>query len=162
MPSVSRPIALALLALTMASFQFASAQAVQGEHLTKTPAREKSVLVSTGDAPDMVTQTAGTTSANALEPTPQSSDHNPELASHTEDSNDTGAQFGEALAKVAQPIKRNKPAKSASSSRKQDADAADEATSGEAPSPIGAARRAAAARADSVSFEAVKFQGISV
>jgi tetratricopeptide (TPR) repeat protein len=146
----------------MASFVFAPAQAAQGADPTKTPAREQSVLVATGHEPGTVTQTGGTAPADALEPTAQSSDHAPELASCTEDSNDTATQFGDALAKVAQPLKREKTAKSATGSRKQASDAADDATSGEAPSAIGAARRAAAARADSVTFEAVKFQGISV
>jgi tetratricopeptide (TPR) repeat protein len=156
-PSVSRPFAVALLGLGMASFVFAPAQSALGAQPAKTPSQEESVLVATREAPATATKTGTTASADALEPTPQSSDHTPEIAtaSASESSEDAGAHFGDALAKIAQPSKREKAAKSATEPAK-------EASSTDTPPLSGAARRALAARADSVTFEAVKFQGIAV
>jgi tetratricopeptide (TPR) repeat protein len=139
----------------MASFVFAPAQSALGAPPTKTPAQEESVLVATREASATATKTGTTAPADALEPTPQSSDHNPEIASATESNEDAGGHFGDALAKIAQPPKHEKAAKSA-------AEPAKDASSAETPAMNGAARRALAARADSVSFEAVKFQGIAV
>ena len=50
-PSVSRPFAVALLGLGMASFAFAPAQSALGATPTKTPAQEESVLVATREVP---------------------------------------------------------------------------------------------------------------
>ena len=161
-PSVSRPFAVALLGLSMASFVFVLTQTVVAAHPTKMPRQEESVLVATHEASPTITNTSGTASSDALEPTPQSSDHTPEVAAGTESSEDTGSQFGEALAKIAQPPKREKAAKSAANSSKSAAEPENDPTSTEGQTMSGAARRAAAARADSVSFEAVKFQGIAV
>lgn len=120
------------------------------------------MLVATREAPATATKTGTTAPADALEPTAQSSDHTPEIASGSEISEDAGARFSDELAKVAQPPKREKAPKSAAEPTKSTAEPANDATSTEAPAMSGAARRAAAARVDSVSFEAVKFQGIAV
>jgi tetratricopeptide (TPR) repeat protein len=161
-PSVSRPLAVALLGLGIASFVFAPAQTALGAQPAKTPTREESVLVATREAPATATRT-GAAAADALEPTAQSSDHTPELAGASEkNSEDASAHFGDALAKIAQPPKHEKATKSAAEPAKSAAEPAKDVASTEAPAISGAARRAAAARADSVTFEAVKFQGISV
>jgi tetratricopeptide (TPR) repeat protein len=151
---ISRPFAAALLGLGMASFAINVCRPALAAHPTKSPAPEESVLVATREAPPTAIKTGGIAEGEALEPTPQSSDHNPELASANENE-DAGAHFGEALAKVAQPPKHEKAAKSAIETEKN-------SMASEAPAMNGAARRAAAARADSVTFEAVKFQGIAV
>ena len=92
-PSVSRPFAVALLGLGMASFVFAPAQTALGAHPAKTPAQEESVLVATREAPATETKTGNTAAADALEPIAQSSDRNPEVASGSESSEDAGSHF---------------------------------------------------------------------
>jgi tetratricopeptide (TPR) repeat protein len=159
-PSLSRPFAVALLGLGMASFAFAP-QAALGAHPPTTPAREESVLIATREAPATEPKTGPASSADALEPTAQSSDRNPELAGGSEAKEDAGTHFGEALAKIATPPKHEKAAKSADTAKLSE-DTTKDATSADASAPSGAARRALAARADAVKFEAVKFQGILV
>lgn len=154
-PSASRPFAVALLGLAMASFVFAPARNSLGEQQANTPEHEESVLVATREAPPTATKTGKTSEGEGLEPIAQSSDRTPEVAGDSEKSEDAGTQFGEALVKVAEPTKQEKNAEPAGEPAKT-------ATAEEAPAMSGAARRAAAARADSVTFEAVKFQGIAV
>jgi tetratricopeptide (TPR) repeat protein len=158
--SKSRPFAAALIGLGIASIAFAPVHSALGAPPKKTPVKEQSVLVASSEAPFTTTKTADPDSDDALEPTPQSSDSAPEVAGDSEDSADTGAHFGDALAKIAEPPKHKKKATSAAQS-KSGTDP-DDAASNEASPASGAARRAAAARADSITFEAVKFQGIAV
>src|SRR5262245_34648762 len=98
---VSRPFAIALLGLGMASFGIAPAQFAFGDGPAKQPAREQSVLVASREEPVTTPKSETAASKDALEPTAQSSDRNPELASATESDNKV-TQFGEALAKIAQ------------------------------------------------------------
>jgi tetratricopeptide (TPR) repeat protein len=159
---VSRSIAIALLGLSMASFAVAPAQVAFGD----TPAKqqEESVLIATREEAPTAPKSEKAADKDALEPTAESSDRNPELASATEivESNNKVTQFGEALAKIAQPAKKDKSPKATSQSA-TGSETTSTATEDSTTSTIsGTARRAAAARAESVTFEAVKFQGISV
>src|SRR4051812_21456827 len=98
--SKSRPFAAALLGLGIASIAFAPIHSALGAPPTKMPAQEESVLVATREAPGTVTTTSGTTAADELEPTAQSSDNAPEVASASENSADAGSHFGDALVKI--------------------------------------------------------------
>ncbi len=156
--SFSKPFAVAALGLGVASFAITGVRPALAAHPSKTPAQEESVLVATREAPPTDPKTGDAAKGDTLEPTAQSSDHAPELASGS-GSEDTGAHFGEALAKVAEPSQQDKAAKPAA-----EAAAEPEKTSSPIPAPAtsGAARRAAAAQAESITYEAVKFQGIAV
>jgi tetratricopeptide (TPR) repeat protein len=154
-PGKSRPLAMVLLGLGMASFVITPAQTTFGARPSKTPAHEESVLVATREAPATATKTGTTATGEALEPTAQSSDHTPELAGNAENKEDADSHFGDALAKMVDPSKHEKD-------KKPTAELTKDAAAAEAPAISGPARRAAAARADAVTFEAVKFQGIAV
>jgi tetratricopeptide (TPR) repeat protein len=150
--SIRRPFALATLGLSMASLVFSTAPLAVAAQPTKPPAHEESVLIATREAASGAKPTDP--ADDPLEPTAQSTDHTPDLAKS--DGDDSGTTFGEALAKVAQPQKQMKA--------KPAADVAKEtmpAESGEI-AATGSARRAAAAHAETVAFEAVRFQGIAV
>src|SRR5215211_7079550 len=82
--SKSRRFAAALLGLGIAAIAFAPVHSAFGAPPTKMPVQEESVLVATREAPTMVTNTSGTAAADELEPTAQSSDNAPEVASGTE------------------------------------------------------------------------------
>ncbi len=153
--SVVRPFAVALLGLVVASFVITPAPTALGGNPTNAPAPEESVLVATREAPPTETKADSTTEGEALEPIAQSSDRTPEVASGSESGRDAGAHFGDALAKIAEPPKQRKATKAA-------AELAKDAAPAEAREISSAARRAAAARPDSVTFEAVKFQGVAV
>ncbi len=149
----SRLFAISARWLSIASLIVSLPLSALAAHTTKPPAREESVLVATREAPPSTLKTTNA-DAEALEPTAQSSDHNPDLANSSE-SGDAGTQFGEALAKVAQPIKQETSAnneRAATASRPWAETARDN----------GSARRAAAARSESMHYDAVKFQGIAV
>ncbi|HVT28196.1 MAG TPA: hypothetical protein VHE81_09290, partial [Lacipirellulaceae bacterium] len=149
------PYALRSLVLTALGMSAAAIVMTMGRPAvahTTTP-QEESVLVATREAPPSETRT-NTTDADALQPTPQSSDHTPDLAAR-DNNNQTSLRFGDALAKV---VKESQPA--------TDAKSAGESAPGSAkPAELestGPDRRAAAVRAQKLLFEAVKFQGISV
>lgn len=156
-----RSFAITLLGLGMASVVATSAQFAFGDAPAKAPAHEESVLVATREAAPDAPKSEKVTQAEALEPTADSSDHNPELASATETENKP-TQFGEALAKAAQPAKKEKPAKTTGSTKPESDKPLAAAEDSPKSTISGTARRAAAARAESVTFEAVKFQGIAV
>src|SRR3954463_10096075 len=109
--SASRLFAAALLGLAMASFAVFPAQRAIGAHPPKTSAPEESVLVATHEEPATAPKNGDAPEGEALEPIAQSSDHNPEVAKASEITKDTSSQFGDALAKLAQPPKHDKAAK---------------------------------------------------
>lgn len=164
---VCKPFAVAALCLSMTSHTLADPLSARSEHKTSAPeVREESVLVATREAPPTSSTNDSPDVAapsESLEPTSQSSDYTPELATVT-DREDASAKFGEALEKVAQP-----PGSAASTAPDAVAAPADTA-SPETSSPAmtdttastGSARRAASARSQSVPYEPVKFQGVSV
>ena len=157
----SRPIVVAVLGLGMASSVFAPVEAAPAT--AKGPVQEESVLIATREAPPTEAKATNTGTSEALEPTAQSSDRIPEVATSTGKTEKPSgdSHFGDALARIAQPIKHEpaaKDIKTAQASAESTTESADE----EKPSISGKARRAAAARAESVAFEPVKFQGISV
>jgi tetratricopeptide (TPR) repeat protein len=160
-PRAARSFAISLLGLGMASVVATSAQFALGDTPTKPAAHEESVLVATREAAPDAPKSEKVTQAEALEPTAESSDRNPELASATEVDNKP-TQFGEALAKIAQPAKKEKAAKATAPTKTESEKTSAAADDSQAPAVSGTARRAAAARAESVTFEAVKFQGIAV
>src|SRR4051794_29278519 len=88
--SKSRPFAAALLGLSIAWIAFAPIQSALGAPPTKTPVQEESVLVATHEPTGTITSTSGTAPVDELEPTAQSSDFAPEVASGTENSADPG------------------------------------------------------------------------
>ena len=158
----SRPIEVAVLGLGMASSVFAPVEAAPA-NTAKGPVQEESVLIATREAPPTEAKATNTGTSEALEPTAQSSDRIPEVATSTGKTEKPSgdSHFGDALARIAQPIKHEpaaKDIKTAQASAESTSEPADE----EKPSVSGPARRAAAARAESVAFEPVKFQGISV
>jgi tetratricopeptide (TPR) repeat protein len=162
-PNVLRvrgPLVAATLGLGMASFVFSGARMVCAANSDAAPASEESVLIATREAPPNATKTAPPADGDTLEPTAQSSDRTPELASGR-DSDDGGAHFGDALAKVAQPSK-TESAPMASERVKKVSPVQLPAPASRCDSESGTSRRAEAARADSVTFEPVKFQGIAV
>lgn len=118
----------------------------RGDEQTAAVAAEKedSVLVTTREAAadpaaaaeSPATDAGSLSEGESLEPIAESSDHTPELAGSETD--DEAAQFGAALAKVAQPDQTEKPAVKWTE------------------------RRTAAAQPEPVLFEPVKFQGILV
>src|ERR1043165_7067741 len=95
------------LALSCALPALAAAPAKQAED-------EESVLIATREAPPMEPKTSEPPAdPNSLQPTAQSSDRTPELAASSE-TEKSSAQFGEALAKVAEsqtPKTWTKPSK---------------------------------------------------
>ncbi len=174
----SCPIAVAVLGLGVASLVFAPTSIAHAAHPAATDRyavqQEESVLVATREAPPTATKTGASATSEAvssattgetLEPTAQSSDRTPEVATGSEKIKpESGTHFGDALAKIAQPPKRDTAAKATKKTAetatvKEPAKLADES---ESPKANGPARRAAAARAESIPFEPVKFQGVSV
>jgi tetratricopeptide (TPR) repeat protein len=151
--SVAVELIMALLAIAAA-----------GSAIGAPPADEESVLVATREAPPNAAKVSTVVDEDALEPTPQSSDRTPDLA-HSE-TEDASARFGEALIKIAQPQKHGLAGSSPQFNH--DSGASPQAPSGglEPSHPTnmdsGTARRAAAARAPDMPFEAVKFQGVAV
>ncbi len=146
-----RPRAVVTVGLSVASVIVAIARPVLAAHATAP--KEESVLVATRKAPPSETRTE-TDDANALQPTPQSSDHTPDLAS-SQKNDETSLRFSEALAKVAQTPQHETAMKTAHEPAKISTPRVETAING-------TARRAAVARSQKVPFEAVKFQGIAV
>jgi tetratricopeptide (TPR) repeat protein len=146
-----RPFAVVTLSLSVASVVMAIARPALAAHATAP--KEESVLVATREAPPSETRTE-TADADALQPTAQSSDHRPDLATG-ENNDESSLRFGEALAKVARTSQHETAAKTTGEPTKDSSPPAE-------PASNGTARRAAAARSQSVPFEAVKFQGIAV
>lgn len=118
---------------------------------------------------------------NTLEPIAQSSDHTPDLATANEhhdkvskQAEKASAKFDDVLSQAAEPKKKNvkhadltsekKTAAPVESAKTDDATAAEPHDLPETDSAIssGSARRAAAAQAQHITFEPVKFQGASV
>ena len=167
---IGKPLAVAALCLSMASHVLAEQQSARVQHAQSAPAAgEESVLVATREAPPSV-PAGEKTAANAednetLEPIAQSSDVTPELAVAA-DYEESSKNFGDALTKVAQPPKPASTAATvspaAATTVTSEAQNTEEAEESETAAPTGTARCAASARSHSVSFEPVKFQGISV
>jgi hypothetical protein len=161
---IGKPLAVAALCLCMASHVLAEQHSARVQHAPPAPAAgEESVLVATREeptsAPVSQTKAADADDNEALEPISQSSDVTPELATAS-DQKDSEKNFGDALAKVGQPPKRAvTPTSASTTTTNPESPTAEEQ---EIAAPTGTARRAATARSHSVSFEPVKFQGISV
>src|SRR4051812_3859798 len=154
--TTSLRLGAALLALSCALPTFAA-------HRAKPAEDEESVLIATREAPANVTQTSDAVDdPDALQPTAESSDHTPEMAANSE-MEKSNSQFGEALEKVAES-QQPKAWKKAPTSISAVKSGEYENSAGDisAETTDGASRRAAAARADSVPYEPVKFQGVAV
>ncbi len=176
---VLRPLAVAALCFGMATPLCAESSSTSHQ---ASPAKEESVLVATRErSAEKVEaeETAFTETADSelsdekLEPISQSSDRAPEVAADTEqdgvkdakanskgdskvESNDNAStQFDDVLVKAATPKSADAAAK-VESPEPRDVPELESAASG------GSARRAAAAKAQPVAFEPVKFQGIGV
>jgi hypothetical protein len=134
---ISRSFAAALLGLGMVSIAFGPVLSALAAPPTKTPVQEESVLVATREAPAAATKTGGTAPADALEPTPQSSDNAPEVASVSDNNPDAGAHFGDSLVKIADPPKHKKDAKPPAELKKPAAKLAKAAASAEVPAMSG-------------------------
>lgn len=156
-------IVLAALFLSMASWTLSATRIASAAHPAMPPASEESVLVATREAPPSPTKTTSVSDIDSLQPIAQSSDHTPDLANGGEHA-DAGEQFGEALAKVAGPAKHEKPRHFVTMGPGSSATAPSggEECQSAACSASGTAGRAAAARAETVPFEVVKFQGVAV
>ena len=157
---------LPLLGLGMASFAVAPAQTAVGPHPRKRQQQEESVLVATREAPPSATKTGRQPKPTRLSRPLSPPTALPKWPAGSE-SEDAAAHFGDALAKIAQPPKHEKPAKPRSLHKSnlpnRRRNRLTDGNLGGSPAMHAAAlRRAAAARADSVTFEAVKFQGIAV
>jgi Tetratricopeptide repeat len=164
---IGKPMAVAALCLSMASHVLAEQHSARVQQAPPAPAAgEESVLVATREAPASApaseTKAANAEDNEALEPISQSSDFTPELATAA-DNKDSGKNFADALAKVGQPPKPTSIAATVSPAAATTVTSESQiAEEQEATAPMGSARRAATARSHSVSFEAVKFQSISV
>jgi len=162
---IGGPLASAVLCLGFAAPIVAEQHSARYALTANTPAEgEASVLVATREAPagTMVNHEATATEEDGevLEPISQSSDYRPDLATggDREESNNA-SNFGDALAKMAQPAK---PAKSAEPKATKPANSQEPNFLPEqvGTPPSGSARRVAAARQHAAHFEPVKFQGV--
>ncbi len=167
--SIGRPFAIAALCLSMASPVLSQQHSAWNQHNPAPPAaQEESVLVATREASPSsaaIHETAGSNSTGeTLEPISQSSDYRPELATISDRAEST-ANFGDALIKVAGPKQSAAQATNLEPTAPPAALGPDEpqCPPKEITAPATAsARCAAAARAQSVHFEPVKFQGVAV
>lgn len=158
--TTSKPLMAATLVLTMA-YLLNSVGSLRAAPSASAQYHEESVLVATREAPPSETKTARATSSDALQPTAQSSDHTPDLANIAAN-DETGSHFGEALIKVAQPQEQETSSAPVAEPAKKVVPTEPAPLPSDSSSTNGPARRAAAARAEKVPYEAVKFQGILV
>lgn len=185
-----KPLSIAALCLGLASPVFADEPGPTAQNAPAT--HEESILVATHEATPAEGATAEATApadlppvqndvcieekCQTLEPIAQSSDHKPDLATVSDLEEAESAQFGDQLAKAADPNKKkvkhadltsdDGPATATPKTETADEDAAKtephKLPEADAAISSGSARRAAAARAEHVTCEPVKFQGASV
>src|SRR4051794_24575445 len=155
--TITKPFAIAAICLGTISPAFAEQHPV---HIAQ-PAKEESVLVATREAPGDVTNVSSRESMPAdvedhetLEPIAESSDFRPELASGAQH-DDASTHFDDVLAKAATS---KSPAAPAAPPKSEPRKLLEQETT----TSSGSARRAASAHAIKVTYEPVKFQGISV
>ncbi|HEX5471663.1 MAG TPA: hypothetical protein VFW73_07235 [Lacipirellulaceae bacterium] len=142
-----------LVTLGISVVSVATALAPPSYAVHSTAAKEESVLVATREAPLNEIKPVSDDAA-VLQPTPQSSDHTPDLA--VDNNNDeTTLRFGDALTKVSEAPIHDKPRHTEAEPKKMAPPSAETSING-------SARHAVAVRSDSIPFDAVKFQGIAV